>query len=75
MKQSEILEISEGKYVELTRAKNKNPDSFWETYSAFANTAPPVHLKLDNGGDLRRLNRRYNRIACKKLFDLLRCYL
>ncbi|OFS64383.1 helix-turn-helix domain-containing protein [Nosocomiicoccus sp. HMSC09A07] len=38
MKQSEILGIVEGKYVELKRAKNKIPDSFWETYSAFANT-------------------------------------
>lgn len=38
MNQSAILEISEGKFVELKRAKNKISDSFWETYSAFANT-------------------------------------
>lgn len=38
MKESEVLEISEGRYVELKKAKNKISDSFWETYSAFANT-------------------------------------
>lgn len=38
MKESEILAISEGRYVKLKKAKNKIPDSFWETYSAFANT-------------------------------------
>lgn len=38
MRESELLEIKESKYVELKKAQNQIPDSFWETYSAFANT-------------------------------------
>lgn len=38
MKQSEILEFNEGRYVELKKAQRRIPESFWETYSAFANT-------------------------------------
>ncbi|MDO4720994.1 MAG: ATP-binding protein [Peptostreptococcaceae bacterium] len=34
----DLLKIIEGRNVELKKAKNAVPDSFWETYSAFANT-------------------------------------
>lgn len=38
MKESDLLKLAEGKNIELKKAQNKIPDSFWETYSAFANT-------------------------------------
>lgn len=38
MDKEKLLELTEGKNVELKKAKNNVPDSFWDTYSAFANT-------------------------------------
>lgn len=35
---NKLLEIKEGSNMELKKAKNQVPKSFWETYSAFANT-------------------------------------
>ncbi len=34
----ELLKINEDKNIELKKAQNTVPESFWETYSAFANT-------------------------------------
>ncbi|CAM3164880.1 RNA-binding domain-containing protein [Streptobacillus felis] len=38
MQKEDLLKLIEGKNIELKKAKNNIPDSFWETYSAFANT-------------------------------------
>lgn len=38
MDKEKLLELTEGKNVDLKKAKNNVPDSFWDTYSAFANT-------------------------------------
>lgn len=38
MNLNKLLEIKEGSNIELKKAKNQVPKSFWETYSSFANT-------------------------------------
>ena len=38
MELDKILDIKEGSNIELKKAENQVPKSFWETYSAFANT-------------------------------------
>ena len=38
MELEKLLELKEGSNVELKKANNQVPKSFWETYSAFANT-------------------------------------
>lgn len=38
MNTDDLLKIIEDKNIELKKAKNTIPESFWETYSAFANT-------------------------------------
>lgn len=35
---NKLLEIKEGSKIELKKAQKQVPKSFWETYSAFANT-------------------------------------
>lgn len=35
---NKLLELKEGSSIELKKGKNQVPKSFWETYSAFANT-------------------------------------
>lgn len=38
MKKKELLDLLENENLELKKAKNSVPNSFWETYSSFANT-------------------------------------
>lgn len=38
MEIEKLLKIKEGSNIELKKAKSQVPKSFWETYSAFANT-------------------------------------
>ena len=38
MEINNFLKLKEGSNLELKKAKNQVPKSFWETYSAFANT-------------------------------------
>lgn len=38
MELEKLLKLKEGSNIELKKARNQIPKSFWETYSAFANT-------------------------------------
>ncbi|MDO4772662.1 MAG: putative DNA binding domain-containing protein [Bacillota bacterium] len=38
MTEKDVLELIEDRNLELKKARNTIPESFWETYSAFANT-------------------------------------